>query len=197
MTGLHNAIGITYRAPSAAKPLASTIGLQTQDYYLPPTPPESPDSGTSTSKATALTPNAERPRTLSLIYSPHGITYPHIKPYAISHLVHEAALPLTALLHSFDRVQNPWWLGGNISAGLPGGLEIAQNLLARAWISAHDGDKETSGLSVSSVKTRKYSVEEVRTMVQRGNSGVEKGNANVSTDVRVLDVGQEMVLRAT
>lgn len=125
-----------------------------------------------------------------MIYSPHGVTYAHIKPYAIAHLVREAALPLTALLHSFDRVQNPWWLGGNISAGLPGGLEIAQNLLARAWISAHDEDKENSGFSVSSVKTRKYSVDEVRSLV-------ENVNTNVKTEVRVLDVGDEMVLKAS
>ena len=102
----------------------------------------------------------------------------------------EAALPLTALLHSFDRVQNPWWLGGNISAGLPGGLEIARNLLARAWISAHDEDKKNSGISVSNVKTRKYSVDEVRAMVA-------KVNTNVKTEVRVLDVGDEMVLKAS
>jgi len=199
MTGLHNAIGVTYRAPSLSKPLASlsNIDFPTENSKLPPTPPGSPHSGTSTSKATTLTPTPERPRTLSLIYSPHGVTYPHIKPYAISHLVHEAALPLTALLHSFDRVQNPWWLGGNISAGLPGGFEIAQNLLARAWISAHDEDKETTGFSVSSVKTRKYSADEVRAMLQRGNSGARRGNANVSTDVRILDVGEEMVLKAS
>jgi len=183
VTGLHNAIGITYRPPC---PPESPAFLSTVD--SPPTPPESPNSsGTSTSKTPV--PILDRPRALSLIYSPHGVTYAHIKPYAISHLVREAALPLTALLHSFDRVQNPWWLGGNISAGLPGGLEIAQNLLARAWISAHDEEKENSGIGVSSAKTRKYSVDEVRSMV-------EKVNTNLKTEVRMLHVGQEMVLKA-
>lgn len=194
ITGLHNAIGITYRAPSF-KPLDSLSTLN-----LPSTPPDSPDSPdfltTSISEVTTLRPLPEKSRTLSLIYSPHGVNYPHIKPYVISHLVQQAALPLTALLHSFDRVQNPWWLGGNISAGLPGGLEIAQNLLARAWISAHDEDKEISGFSVSSIKTRKYSVDEVKAILRSGEPVAKKGNANVHTDVKILDVGEEMVLKA-
>ncbi len=99
-----------------------------------------------------------------------------------------AALPLTLLLHSFDRVQNPWWLGGNIAAGLPGGVEIAQNLMAKCWISAHDEDKDNSGLSVMSVKTRKYKIEEVREMLSRA----EGGNINVAN----LASGAEIVLEA-
>jgi len=99
-----------------------------------------------------------------------------------------AALPLTLLLHSFDRVQNPWWLGGNIAAGLPGGVEIAQNLTAKCWISAHDEDKDNSGLSVMSVKTRKYKIEEVREMLSRA----EGGNINVAN----LASGAEIVLEA-
>jgi len=183
VTGLHNAIGITYRPPrrppSPAFPSTAN---------LPPTPPDSSHSSSPSTPKLPL-PILDRPRPLSIIYSPHGVTYAHIKPYAISHLVREAALPLTALLHSFDRVQNPWWLGGNISAGFPGGLRIAQNLLARAWISAHDEEKENSGIGVSSAKTRKYSVDEVRSMV-------EKVNTNVKTEVRMLHVGEEMVLKA-
>ena len=119
------------------------------------------------------------------------MTYPHILPYATSHLLLSAALPLTLLLHSFDRVQNPWYLGGNISAGLPGGLEIAQNLLAKCWISAHDEEKETSGLSVGRVITRKYTVAEVKGMVEEGRKG-----GKVKVDVRALDCGESFVLRA-
>ena len=97
-----------------------------------------------------------------------------------------AALPLTLLLHSFDRVQNPWWMGGNVAAGLPGGVEIARNLMARCWVSAHDEDKDNTGLSVMQVKTRKYNIEEVDEMV-RSLSG--------STSVFNLGVGQELVLK--
>ena len=117
------------------------------------------------------------------------MTYSHIHPYATSHLVLAAALPLTLLLHSFDRVQNPWYLGGNISAGLPGGLEIARNLFTKCWISAHDEDKENSGFSVGQVVTRKYSAEEVKRLVEQGREG-----RNLKVDVRALACGERVVL---
>lgn len=126
-------------------------------------------------------------KAFSVIYSPHGVNYPLIHTYA-SHLVNVAALPLTLLLHSFDRVQNPWWMGGNIATGLPGGVAIAQNLMARCWISAHDEDKDNSGLSVMSTKTRKYTVDEVREMLRQ-----ERGS---NTDVANLAPGAEIVLKA-
>ena len=99
-----------------------------------------------------------------------------------------AALPLTLLLHSFDRVENPWYLGGNVAAGLPGGIEIAQNLMARCWISAHDEDKDNTGLSVMAVKKRKHTKEEVREMLRR-----ELGN---NVNVANLGPGAEMILKA-
>ena len=79
-------------------------------------------------------------------------------------------------------------MGGNLAAGLPGGIEIAQNLMTRCWISAHDEEKDNSGLSVMSVKTRKYTKEEVREMLRR-----ELGS-NVT--VANLGPGAEMVLRS-
>ena len=126
-------------------------------------------------------------KSLSLIYSPHGVNYSLIRPYASSHLVQAAALPLTLLLHSFDRVSNPWWMGGNVAAGLPGGVDISRNLMARCWISAHDEDKDNSGISVANVKTRKYTNEEVWRMVDEGGG---------FTKVLNMDVGEEVVLKA-
>ncbi|MCJ1406046.1 hypothetical protein MMC19_000111 [Ptychographa xylographoides] len=123
-----------------------------------------------------------RPKTLSVIYSPHGITYPALIPYITTHLISAAALPLTLLLHSFDRVQNPWYLGGNISAGMPGGSEIAQKLMARCWVGAHDEEKVSSGISVKKCITRRYRVEEVRELVGK------------AVDVRVLDCGEDMLI---
>ncbi|KAL8831537.1 MAG: hypothetical protein Q9191_000815 [Dirinaria sp. TL-2023a] len=238
MSGLHNAVGITYRPPSAPTPPPITFSIPTpppnsvyelpqqpsfQAQSTPLTPPESPlqrtsmlssstatvsnassqmSSATTATSMTSQTHTANSPsvssvssvtsrpipeKTLSLIYSPHGVSYDLIRPYASSHLVTSAALPLTALLHSFDRVQNPWWLGGNVNAGLPGGVEIAQNLMARCWISAHDEEKENSGLAVMKVATRKYNVGQVRELVARSKSG---------TDVAVLDCGEELKLRA-
>ena len=113
-------------------------------------------------------PYKDREKTLSVIYSPHGVSYDVIRPYASSYLVSESALPLTALLHSFDCVENPWWLGGNISAGSPGGTEIAKSLYAKAWISAHDADKDNRGWAVKLTQIAQHAVDEVKKMVEEG-----------------------------
>ena len=100
-----------------------------------------------------------------------------------------AALPLTLLLHAFDRIQNPWYLGGNISAGFPGGVEIAQALLAKHWLSAHDEDAVKSGISVKSLVKRKWSVQEVKDYLVQGTSG--RGGR---TQVGCLAVGEELTI---
>ncbi|MCJ1273310.1 hypothetical protein MMC21_001100 [Puttea exsequens] len=234
VSGVHNAVGITYRPPSTTsiptRPF-SPMSPSTQTRFfrssqhppapvdLPLTPPDSPTrqlspqsytsnplsgsspiashqsstfsahnhSISSVSSATSFM-RIHSERTLSVIYSPHGVNYSLIRAYASSHLITTAALPLTLLLHSFDRVNNPWWMGGNIAAGLPGGVEIAQNLLAKTWVSAHDEDKDNSGLSVMSTKTRKHTADEVRDMLRQGKSG--------NTGVVVMSVGAELVLKA-
>jgi hypothetical protein len=134
-------------------------------------------------------PYNDREKTLSVIYSPHGVSFETIRPYATSHLVSESALPLTALLHSFDCVENPWWLGGNISTGSPGGLEIAQSLYARAWISAHDADKDNRGWAVKQTRIGQFAVNEVRRMLERGHD--TKRRVVTRTDVISLAAGQE------
>jgi hypothetical protein len=136
--------------------------------------------------ASQITPG--RPKTLSILYSPHGLPLADLQPYISNHLLHTSALPLTLLLHSFDHVQNPWYLGGNIMTGLRGGMQIARALMARVWLSAHDEDKDDRGLSVKQLKVRKASVEEVRRQLARG----EKGAWNC--DVRNLRNGAEMFI---
>ena len=103
----------------------------------------------------------------------------------------QAALPLTLLLHSFDRVQNRWYLGGNISAGVPGGLAIAQGLAARCWISAHDEDNDSSGWSVVKIVKSKYGAREVQEMLEHGMKG-----SKAKTEVKRLAVGETCVLQA-
>lgn len=164
MTGLHTAIGITYRPPTSSVVFPASSPDTSISTYIQPSPasllfppltppPDSPRSFHSMSMSSYTAPS-DRP--ISIIYSPHGVPYRLIKPYASTHLVAEAALPLDCLLHSFDRVENLWLLGGIIATGFPGGQEIAHNLLARYWISAHDEDKETGGISVKPVRTKKY-----------------------------------------
>ncbi|KAL8872064.1 MAG: hypothetical protein Q9174_002245 [Haloplaca sp. 1 TL-2023] len=253
VSGLHNALGITYRPPTTAPfpsrytppssaspyPNFSSPNPHSNPINMPPTPPDSPPQrprslasinhpstistasssasqtmshSTSATSATSgsqiahhhfhhpstsscTTSNSQyiRPaKTLSVIYSPHGLAYsPHIQTYATTHLVPHAALPLTALIHGFDRVENPWYMGGNVNAGLPGGVEIAKNLMARCWIGAHDEDKENTGISVLKIKLRKFGIEEVRDLVRREWNGGGGG-----CEVRNLDCGEEMVLRS-
>ncbi|KAI4124682.1 MAG: hypothetical protein LQ338_004682 [Usnochroma carphineum] len=253
VSGLHNALGITYRPPTAAPcpvrysppsesspyPNFSSPNPHHQPINMPPTPPQSPPqrpssiscstnpSTLSTASSTSIplsptssattaplttlpttasshghshspsassttsTPFTRPAKTLSLLYSPHGLSYsPHLIPYATNHLVSHAALPLTALIHGFDRVENPWYMGGNVNAGVFNGLEIAKNLMARHWIGAHDEVKENSGLAVMKVKMKKFAVEEVRECVRR-----ELGGGG-GCDVRVLDVGEEMCVKS-
>lgn len=122
-----------------------------------------------------LYPHHSRP--LSLLFSPHGISYANLMPYATSHLVSEAALPLTALLHCMDSISNPWWLGGNICAGMPAGAEIARRLYARVWISAHDGEKDVRGLATGLLRTRRYRKEEVEEVVSPCRESFADGDA--------------------
>ncbi|TVY35336.1 hypothetical protein LOCC1_G006798 [Lachnellula occidentalis] len=173
ITGLHSAIGITYRAPTSSF-----------DSSLPPTPPASPAS------STLSTPACDR--ALSVIFSPHGCSYKTLSPYIALHLVAEAALPLTALLHCFDRIDNSWYLGGNVCTGFPGGLEIAQKSCAKAWISAHDGDKETTGLATTRIFVEKYDREKVESAISPISEKFP--NKRTSTEVVVLKTGEEITL---
>ncbi|KAI9803878.1 MAG: hypothetical protein M1825_001758 [Sarcosagium campestre] len=178
LPGVHNAIGITYRPPTSSSPLWG--------FGLTGSPPGSPTSFESSSTSSYSSVND---RTMSVIFAPHGVSYASIEPYASAHLVSEAALPLTALLHSFDHVQNPWYLGGNISAGVPGGLRIAQSLLARCWISAHDEEKEVGGISTKSCCTRKYKREEVQNLLMQGGG-------KWATEAAVIEVGGDLEIGA-
>lgn len=171
ITGVHSAIGITYRPPT------------TIEQFLPLTPPASPLSGTSSAFS-----NTPRERALSVLFSPHGCSYKTLSPYISSHLVAEAALPLTALLHCFDKVTNLWFLGGNITSGFPGGLEIAQNLCARVWISAHDGDKILKGYATTKLVVKKYDREDVESIVSPKSIKFPKRKG---TEAVVLQPGEE------
>ncbi|KAI0854433.1 hypothetical protein F5Y00DRAFT_223102 [Daldinia vernicosa] len=200
-------------------------------FLLPPSPPVSPHSLRSVQSASTLLPSPAhsrlstsfprsvsqshiRPATsigmirpISVLFSPHGISYDYIAPYVTSHLVAEAALPLTALLHCMDSVTNPWWLGGNISAGVPTGAEIATRLGARIWLSAHDGEKDVRGLATAMLKTKRWRREEVEGALdtrEEGKPGKEKpGHARkgssssiggVTTEIMRLGSGDEIVV---
>ena len=134
-------------------------------------------------------------KTVSLVYSPHGVGYNIIEQYATSHLLATSALPLTALFHSFNVTSNPWYLGGNIAAGTPGGVEIAKNLFPRVWVSAHDEDNDNRGVSVKSLRTTRYAVEDVRGMLDEalGSRSRKKQNKTV---LLALGAGEECSVSA-
>ena len=125
ITGLHNAIGITYRPPSAWCPFET----------LPETPPGSLHSSLSRTVAqpsclslsSLLTAAATDSRSLIHTSTPHT----------------RRSAPLDSSSGTALTAQNPWYMGGNIGSGLPGGSEIVQSLLAKAWNSADDGETKT------------------------------------------------------
>ena len=129
---------------------------------------------TSTSiKATAAVAAAAVSRPLSVLFAPHGTAFPHVAAWTSSHLLAEAALPLTALLHPMDGVaplrkplsyhQRSSWsaalfrlrMGIGHSGGssynnstrssiVCAGADITSRLGARAWVSTHDGGEGRS-----------------------------------------------------
>jgi hypothetical protein len=178
-----------------------------------PTPPSSPQSSPSatmsyhhapssssvsqqssiTSLGSIVTPG--RPRPVSVLYTPHGVPFsPDLLPYTQHHLVKLGALPLTLLLHSFLRTQNPWYLGGNIMMGGGCGVEIARGLMARCWLSAHDELKDDRGLAVTKLVTTMMTAEEVRRKLWEGPEGELLRKRGRTCDVRTLGVGMEMFI---
>ncbi|KAK6500253.1 hypothetical protein TWF481_010600 [Arthrobotrys musiformis] len=68
-------------------------------------------------------PGPKNTLTDSLLYTPHGVP-----PSALTQYLSSLPLPLTAFLHCFVKVDNPVWLGGTVSSGLPNALKILTEL---------------------------------------------------------------------
>lgn len=147
-------------------------------------------SASSVPNLSAVTP--ARPKPISVLYSPHGLALSDLQPYIQNHLVRLGALPLTLLFHSFDRAENPWYLGGNITTGVQGGAEIARALMARCWISAHDEAKDDRGLSVKKLRVQRITADEVRNHLSEGEEGEWLKTKGWTCDVRSLQSGEEM-----
>lgn len=154
----------------------------------------------------ALSPHS-RDRGVSVVFSPHGIPYSTLHNYATTHLMSQAVLPLTALLHCFDSYSQPWFLGANNSSGMPMGQETATALGAKAWISTHDGDKDVRGIVSKLVKRRRYMADEVQQTLDRTYAMSSPGLGSHSpgsllrrtvgchsTDVMALQVGEEIAM---
>ncbi|KAI4717933.1 hypothetical protein E4T48_05860 [Aureobasidium sp. EXF-10727] len=213
-TRLHNAIGITYRAPSSKT--TSVNGSIVNLLNLPPTPQDSPMAGNfldlvPVDRNDPFTPPDSpmelegdipkfppREKTISVLYSPHGVCFPAVEPYASSLLAKEFALPLTALFHSINTEENPWFMGGVVAAGYPGGAEMVRELGARYWISAHDEVKENLGWSVKWIKSAVYSAEEAQQKLDEEKKNIalhqeeKRPKVDHRTQIVRLDVGEKL-----
>ncbi|KAJ4163262.1 hypothetical protein LMH87_005003 [Akanthomyces muscarius] len=144
-------------------------------------------------------------RGVSVIFAPHGIPYRALQSYATTHLLRQAVLPLTALLHCFDAPAQPWYLGGS-SGGMPMGQETASALGAKAWISCHDGEKDVGrgGGVVGRLvgKKQRFVADEVQRaldashaqgMASPGNL-LRKSAGHHPTEVLALEAGEEIAM---
>ncbi|KAK5131387.1 hypothetical protein LTR08_000990 [Meristemomyces frigidus] len=154
LTGLHNAIAITYRAPASLltsfedeppKPRPATNPLNTTT----PSPPPRPIFLDPLGLTLPPLPPPKTEKVLSTLYTPHGLSPSTLHPYLTTHLTPTTApAPLTLLLHGLHTASNPRLLGGRVARGAPGGVPIAKMLRARYWVGAHDGGKVEGGVAV-------------------------------------------------
>ncbi|KAK6443580.1 hypothetical protein LTR95_000407 [Oleoguttula sp. CCFEE 5521] len=142
LTGLHNALGITYRPPGCR---ISATGAKDDAVWHCPV------------------------HTISLLYTPHGVSPACVQPW-LAHVLQRKGRhpPLTALIHSLTEETNVQFLGGKVIAGASGGLELMRKVEARYWISAHDEEKENSGFSVKWLTTKRHSAAEVDVKLRAG-----------------------------
>ncbi|OJD20209.1 hypothetical protein ACJ73_08458 [Blastomyces percursus] len=194
MAGVHNAIGITYQAPTAGLPSGSTGSPSTPLSKASITPePTGPAPVPTARSETQHPPSLAREGVMSILYSPHGIpSNALLDEYASKHLHVDTKISnsrtLTLLIHSFTSVQSPWYLGGNIIAGASrGGIALAKKLRAECWIGAHDEEKINGGVIMKFLKRERETVADIMRLMRNGA---------VACDVRDLEVGGEVVLRA-
>ncbi len=131
-------------------------------------------------------PPVNHEKVLSLIYTPHGLSPMAVKPYVQTHLASLKALPVTALFHSMNVERNPWFMGGKVAAGAPGGLELVNATAARYWVGAHDEVKDNRGVATVFIKSKQYDVEDVKEMlVDHGLVGTKALRLGVGETVRI------------
>lgn len=195
---VHNAIGITYRPPSTIltgmhhtsrrSTNGSSIRLSSEPgtSSAPTSLRRSPATSIGTSQVTT---SMQQEDVLSVIYSPHGISPEALEPYVVNHLDELDALPISALLHSFNIELNPWFMGGVIATGAPGGMKLRKRWHIDHWVSAHDEVKVNKGLATTMIKSTQYDVEEVEAMLEEaGLTGTKVHDLDVGETLRIPEV---------
>ena len=192
--GIHNAIGITYRPPCSVLSLnmRSYVNLPKASTLQPSTVrPMTPRVISARANTISPSPYNNLEKTISVLYSPHGVLYDAIKPWASTVLVNKAALPLSALIHAFTQVDVPWYMGGNMTTGYPGGLSIAKNLLPKYWIGAHDEEKKCSGFAARKIWRTHFAIEEIKDMLW-GESEAANPRLATRTGIVKLESGSDL-----
>ncbi|KAF3932053.1 hypothetical protein ABW20_dc0104845 [Dactylellina cionopaga] len=145
---------------------------------MPPKP-----NRTSPRSANLKLPGRKSSLTESILYAPHGVPASALTAYLTC-----LPLPLTVFLHCFVQVNNPKWLGGTVSSGLPNAFRIIQDMKkiraeqarlseepispksdcsleyglgVKYLVATHDEEVEMEGFCSYFVKKRKWSMEEV------------------------------------
>lgn len=232
VTGLHNAIGITYQAPgsiltknggtqvdlsdaqttsSQSRPStrsrpSTSAGSRPRTNSTPQKPSRSlravrslrslrkqpslpslvrKDSAHS-SEAPPPLPKAPAEPTVSVLYTPHGVSPSLLQSYTTNHLAPMNALPFTALFHSFTQETNLWFLGGKVVTGAPGGVALVKKYGARRWISAHDEPKDNKGMSVKWLRTKLHGVGDVQALLDKSGLDCAAVSLGSGGEVRVL-----------
>lgn len=212
ISGVHNAIGMTYCPPGTVLTAADGRTINVADMTMMPlnskagktpvvqkasllsepearndtpmrrSPAENERSSASHSNSTR---RANDEKVLSVLYTPHGTSLSSLEPYIEHHLTPLRALPITALFHSMNSETNPWFLGGRICDGAPGAVSVAKAYGAKYWIGAHDEEKDVSGIGTRLVQSRRCGLEEATEMLR----DISIGGGNLETEVVVLGSG--------
>ncbi|KAK0737645.1 hypothetical protein B0T21DRAFT_392722 [Apiosordaria backusii] len=188
--GLRYAVGITYRPPSP------------QLYQLPLLPKLRSKSQSSLRSTRSAAPSPQQQqhsspppddRPISILYAPHSISYSAIHSYVTSHLVSEAALPLTVLLHPFNTHHEVPFSKPRDTVP-SSGVEIATKLAAKVWISAHDGDLVHRGFTskfFTRIQRNPHSEDHIRNFLAQAENGANK------TTVVDLESGEKTIIEST
>ena len=81
-----------------------------------------------------------------------------------------------------------------LAGGMVVGRETAEELGARVWVSAHDGEKESRGVFGGVRRRRRFAREEVLEGVRDGEEGSGSKARTGGTEVLALGAGEEVVL---
>ncbi|TQV97313.1 hypothetical protein IF1G_04553 [Cordyceps javanica] len=216
---------LSFSNSGRSSPVSSASSSGSPPFAPATPPPKNGSSGSGNSGSlrrqrtvarSCRSPRLQSPdRGVSVVFAPRGIPYRLLQGYATTHLLGQAVLPLTALLHCFDaQERSPWYsLGGGghgraAGGGVPAGQETASALGALAWIGAHGGSG-SGGIGGSGgggggrfVKRRRYCASEVQrildTTFAQGTGSTEsllrRSAGHHRTEVFALGPGDEITM---